>query len=50
MQDFIFYHSGVYRHIGGSYAGGHIMKIIGWGTTEDGIDYWVICNFSNRIF
>jgi hypothetical protein len=24
--------------------GGHAVKLIGWGTSEDGEDYWVCVN------
>lgn len=40
-QDFAHYKSGVYKHITGSEMGGHAVKLIGWGTTNDGEDYWV---------
>lgn len=41
MQDFAHYKSGVYQHLYGGYMGGHAVKLIGWGTTDDGVDYWV---------
>ena len=41
--DFMSYKSGVYKHTTGSLEGGHAIKIIGWGT-ENGTDYWLICN------
>ena len=31
-QDFFSYESGVYVHKTGSLAGGHAVKMIGWGT------------------
>lgn len=40
-QDFAHYKSGVYKHITGYELGGHAVKLIGWGTTDDGEDYWV---------
>jgi cathepsin B len=44
-RDFFNYKSGVYQHITGSYAGGHAIKIIGWGIDKaSGFDYWVIAN------
>jgi cathepsin B len=30
-SDFLTYRSGVYRHVSGSFLGGHAIKIIGWG-------------------
>jgi len=40
-QDFAHYKSGVYKHVTGHALGGHAVKLIGWGTTDDGQDYWV---------
>lgn len=40
-QDFAHYKSGVYRYITGDAMGGHAVKLIGWGTTDTGEDYWV---------
>ncbi|KAK7259071.1 hypothetical protein RIF29_24667 [Crotalaria pallida] len=40
-EDFAHYKSGVYKHITGSALGGHAVKLIGWGTSDDGEDYWV---------
>lgn len=40
-QDFAHYKTGVYKHVYGRYIGGHAVKLIGWGTTDDGVDYWV---------
>jgi len=41
LQDFAHYKSGVYKHITGTNIGGHAVKLIGWGTSDDGEDYWV---------
>lgn len=41
LQDFAHYKSGVYQHITGGVMGGHAVKLIGWGTSEDGTNYWV---------
>ncbi|EFC46160.1 predicted protein, partial [Naegleria gruberi] len=48
-QDFFSYKSGVYRHVSGSLAGGHAIKIVGWGVTSDGKDtpYWIVANSWN---
>jgi len=42
-QDFYSYKGGVYHHVTGAYAGGHAVKIIGWGT-ENGVPYWLVAN------
>ncbi len=42
-RDFFNYKSGVYHHISGDLAGGHAVKIIGWGN-EKGVDYWLCVN------
>ncbi|MCL7037058.1 hypothetical protein MKW94_020971 [Papaver nudicaule] len=47
-EDFAHYKSGVYKHITGDVMGGHAVKLIGWGTTEDGEDYWLLANQWNR--
>lgn len=47
-EDFAHYKSGVYKHVTGDYLGGHAVKLIGWGTTADGEDYWLVANQWNR--
>ncbi|KAI3449317.1 hypothetical protein Pfo_005982 [Paulownia fortunei] len=47
-EDFAHYKSGVYRHLTGDEMGGHAVKLIGWGTTDDGEDYWLLANQWNR--
>jgi len=47
FEDFSYYKSGVYRHVYGGIAGGHAVKLVGWGT-EDGDDYWLIANSWNE--
>jgi len=42
-QDFFSYSKGIYQHVTGGYAGGHAIKIIGWGI-EDEIKYWICAN------
>eukprot|EP01156_Anaeramoeba_ignava_P013961 Anaeramoba_ignava/a607900_9687.p1 GENE.a607900_9687~~a607900_9687.p1 ORF type:complete len:319 (-),score=62.17 a607900_9687:39-917(-) len=42
-EDFMNYKSGVYRHISGSYLGGHAIKVMGWGV-ESGKEYWLCAN------
>ncbi|XP_068302874.1 cathepsin B-like protease 2 [Pyrus communis] len=43
-EDFAHYKSGVYKHVKGDVLGGHAVKLIGWGTTNDGEDYWLLAN------
>ncbi|RWW11214.1 hypothetical protein BHE74_00028784 [Ensete ventricosum] len=40
-EDFAHYKSGVYKHLTGDEIGGHAVKLIGWGTSDEGEDYWV---------
>lgn len=47
-EDFAHYKSGVYKHITGGVMGGHAVKLIGWGTSDDGEDYWLLANQWNR--
>ncbi|MCI14859.1 cathepsin B, partial [Trifolium medium] len=35
---------GVYKHITGYALGGHAVKLIGWGTSDEGEDYWLLAN------
>jgi cathepsin B len=42
-NDFLAYKSGIYKHITGSLAGGHAVKIVGWGE-QNGINYWICAN------
>ena len=42
-EDFFNYKSGVYYHVSGGVAGGHAIKIIGWGV-ESGLNYWLCTN------
>jgi cathepsin B len=36
--------TGVYSFRGGTLRGGHAVKVVGWGTTAEGMDYWIIAN------
>ncbi|KAG8369240.1 hypothetical protein BUALT_Bualt15G0131000 [Buddleja alternifolia] len=47
-EDFAYYKSGVYKHMTGDEMGGHAVKLIGWGTTDNGEDYWLLANQWNR--
>jgi len=43
-NDFFHYSSGVYQKSpDAEYAGGHAVRVIGWGT-EDGTPYWLVAN------
>ena len=41
-SDFLTYAGGVYTHKTGTELGGHAIKIIGWGVTSDGTEYWEV--------
>jgi len=43
-QDFMNYKSGVYHYVSGDHLGGHCVVIVGWGTTPQGVDYWIVQN------
>lgn len=47
-EDFLLYESGVYHHTAGTYQGGHAVKIMGYGVTEDGTKYWLCANSWNE--
>ncbi|CAL9153691.1 unnamed protein product [Musa hybrid cultivar] len=47
-EDFAHYKSGVYKHVTGVAIGGHAVKLIGWGTSDEGEDYWLLANQWNR--
>jgi cathepsin B len=42
-NDFFNYASGVYHHVSGAVAGGHAIKVLGYGT-ENGENYWLCAN------
>lgn len=46
-EDFLTYKSGVYTHKTGKNLGGHAIKLLGWGETEDGTPYWLLANSWN---
>ncbi|CAH3014338.1 unnamed protein product [Porites evermanni] len=43
-QDFFSYRSGVYIHTSGQQVGGHAIKMLGWGRSSEGVDYWICAN------
>eukprot|EP00756_Hemistasia_phaeocysticola_P013682 Hpha_TRINITY_DN15295_c3_g1::TRINITY_DN15295_c3_g1_i2::g.68474::m.68474/K01363/CTSB; cathepsin B len=47
-SDFENYVSGIYQHTGGSYLGGHAIRIVGFGTDPtSGTKYWKVANSWN---
>jgi cathepsin B len=48
-EDFLAYKGGIYKHVSGASAGGHAVKIIGYGV-ENGVKYWLIANSWNVHF
>jgi cathepsin B len=42
-QDFFSYSSGIYHHVSGGVAGGHAIKLLGFGE-ENGETYWLAAN------
>lgn len=42
-EDFFSYSSGVYKHVSGGIAGGHAIKLLGFGV-ENGTPYWLAAN------
>nr|XP_018898901.1 PREDICTED: cathepsin B-like cysteine proteinase 4 [Bemisia tabaci] len=45
-EDFYLYKSGVYKHVTGAHIGGHVVRVLGYGT-ENGIGYWLCANSWN---
>jgi len=43
-EDFMNYESGVYHYTTGKELGGHAVKIVGYGVTDDGTNYWICAN------
>lgn len=46
-EDFMTYKSGVYKHVTGRFLGGHAVKLLGWGVSEDDEPYWILANSWN---
>eukprot|EP00993_Chasmostoma_nieuportense_P007729 NODE_989_length_1722_cov_123.702194_g928_i0.p1 GENE.NODE_989_length_1722_cov_123.702194_g928_i0~~NODE_989_length_1722_cov_123.702194_g928_i0.p1 ORF type:complete len:507 (+),score=49.28 NODE_989_length_1722_cov_123.702194_g928_i0:57-1577(+) len=45
FSDLMGYKSGVYhRTPGAKLMGGHAVKLVGWGVSEEGVPYWTIAN------
>jgi cathepsin B len=45
-SDFENYAGGIYHHVTGEEAGGHAVKMVGWGV-EHGVKYWKVANSWN---
>ncbi|XP_068683955.1 uncharacterized protein [Montipora foliosa] len=43
-EDFMVYREGVYIHVSGGTVSLHAIKMLGWGTSSEGIDYWICAN------
>ena len=43
FEDFMAYKSGIYTHVSGNFAGGHAVRLVGWGV-EGGVKYWKLAN------
>ena len=43
-EDFMHYHSGVYKHVTGKELGLHAVKIVGYGRDTNGTKYWSVAN------
>jgi len=46
FEDFLSYQGGVYKYTWGDELGGHAVKIIGWGATNN-VKYWIVANSWN---
>lgn len=45
FSDFQNYESGIYHRLkNATLVGGHLVRIIGWGTSDDNVDYWLGVN------
>ncbi len=40
FEDFLSYEKGVYEYTAGQMIGGHAIKLLGWGTDENGYLFW----------
>jgi len=43
-EDFMSYKTGVYEYVHGKFLGAHAVKLLGWGKTEEGVEYWLAQN------
>lgn len=43
-EDFYNYKTGIYAHVTGKFLGVHAVKLLGWGKTEQGVEYWIAQN------
>jgi cathepsin B len=41
--DLFSYKSGIYYHVSGQFAGGHEVRVVGWGVSGT-TNYWIVAN------
>ncbi len=46
-SDFMSYKSGIYVRKSNQFMGGHAVKAVGYGVSEDGTEYWIVANSWN---
>ncbi|KAI6170592.1 Pept-C1 domain-containing protein [Aphelenchoides bicaudatus] len=44
FSDFMHYKSGIYKHVAGLPVGLHSVRIVGYGTDENNVDFWRVAN------
>lgn len=43
-EDFLHYKSGIYKYTNGTLLGRHSVKIVAYGVSDEGVDYWTVAN------